>query len=1153
MLKSGRKIWLSIVSLMVALLFSVEMQSQSGNNFVLNTHSLTKISVENNIEDIVFDTISDYFQVQVSDNYTILHTDDGRPSLPVISKIIALPIGCNIDIKIVKSTTQEYNLERMGIKRKMYPIQPSLSKSNNGNSGIVVDSKIYLANKYYKNELIAVEEMGTMRGTRLARLTISPFEYNPITNSLIVYSHLLAEITFGNVDAETTVTNLKSTYSAYYNMHTINVANAKAYSNVIDLFSDVIPPKYVVVARDSFREALQPFVEWKKQLGYDMVEYYPSYAANRDTIKAELTKMYNSRTPLSPAPTFLLIVGDVEQIHSFIGKYTIPGGETHATDLYYAEYTGDIYPDVLFGRMSVRNTGELQNVINKTIAYEQYCIADTTNLNKALLVAGKENRTPAPTVTNGMLNYIKTTLNTDFGMDTIVYYNPTSYDKRDEILQQLSTNPGFVNYTGHCTTAGWSSPAIGVTDIATLPMEGKYSFVVNNCCKSNNFTIGECFGEALMRKENGGAIGVIGASNETLWNEDYYWGVGAKYPFSLSPSYQSDALGAFDRWFHTRMESVEDYVLTQGQMLQAGNMAVSQAGSPYENYYWEIYNLLGDPSLMPYLGRPKQLVLSIDTIRKGDSQIECNGTPWAHVAIYADSLLLGTTILDLQGNGTIYLKTPVVVNNLLLTATAQYYKPLIDTITVLSANNEKVVLTNYYFSDTLGNILHELYPNQQVELHGRLLNVGENTVDSLCVVVENIGGFSGIYVENISDSLLPIQEYIGKIASFVVENSVENKEVLSLLLKVKSTDNTLFEKNLNIMALSSKIEHLWVEFKHAETSNTALSLQADSTYVVEVPLVNVGSYVSDTIIVSLSTNSSAIVTADTIATVLQLHCNDTAKVFFEIKVSSNPDTAVNLKINITDRNRYYNTNNYYTIGRAVETFETGNFTLLDWDTVAAIPWFIDSTADNACSGRYSARSGKIRGRQISVLKLPLETLADDTISFWARTSTEASYDVLTFYIDGNKMGAWSGRKAWTCYKFPIARGHHELKWEYKKDDETSSGSDAVWIDNLELPIAQYNHPIVKPDSTIGITDELDIALFSKVYPNPAKDYVVFEFNIPNRIDISIYNSQGVQMDSFTTNGTRWYTYSTKNYKSGNYIVVLKSKHHTITEKLLILK
>ena len=86
--------------------------------------------------------------------------------------------------------------------------------------------------------------------------------------------------------------------------------------------------------------------------------------------------------------------------------------------------------------------------------------------------------------------------------------------------------------------------------------------------------------------------------------------------------------------------------------------------------------------------------------------------------------------------------------------------------------------------------MHELYPNQQVELHGRLVNIGENIVDSLHVAVENIDGFSGIYVENISDLLLPTQEYIGKIASFVVENSVENKEVLSLLLKVKSTDNT---------------------------------------------------------------------------------------------------------------------------------------------------------------------------------------------------------------------------------------------------------------------------------------------------------------------------------------------------------------------------
>ena len=35
-----------------------------------------------------------------------------------------------------------------------------------------------------------------------------------------------------------------------------------------------------------------------------------------------------------------------------------------------------------------------------------------------------------------------------------------------------------------------------------------------------------CFGEGLLRANNKGAVGYIGGSNNTYWDEDFWWAVG---------------------------------------------------------------------------------------------------------------------------------------------------------------------------------------------------------------------------------------------------------------------------------------------------------------------------------------------------------------------------------------------------------------------------------------------------------------------------------------------------------------------------------------------------------------------------------------------------------------------------------------------------
>ena len=56
-------------------------------------------------------------------------------------------------------------------------------------------------------------------------------------------------------------------------------------------------------------------------------------------------------------------------------------------------------------------------------------------------------------------------------------------------------------------------------DVNAMSNNNKYPTMVGNCCLTNAFDSGTCFGEALLRKDNGGAIGYIGGSDVTYWND----------------------------------------------------------------------------------------------------------------------------------------------------------------------------------------------------------------------------------------------------------------------------------------------------------------------------------------------------------------------------------------------------------------------------------------------------------------------------------------------------------------------------------------------------------------------------------------------------------------------------------------------------------
>ncbi|HAQ65767.1 MAG TPA: Gingipain R, partial [Bacteroidales bacterium] len=162
----------------------------------------------------------------------------------------------------------------------------------------------------------------------------------------------------------------------------------------------------------------------------------------------------------------------------------------------------------------------MQPQIDKTLQYEQYLFPDPSFLGRALLVAGADAGHQL-TYGNGQVNYgTSTYFNAAHNYNTLALLQPepSGAGYHQQILNKVSEGISVGNYSAHCGESGWSDPSFENSDIPGLTNNNKYGLLIGNCCLSNKFN-SNCFGEELLRAANKGAVGYIGGSNSTYWDE----------------------------------------------------------------------------------------------------------------------------------------------------------------------------------------------------------------------------------------------------------------------------------------------------------------------------------------------------------------------------------------------------------------------------------------------------------------------------------------------------------------------------------------------------------------------------------------------------------------------------------------------------------
>ncbi len=662
--------------------------SDHDNEFSILQADAAMLSFENQLSAIAaFDVNTDlgiFSQISVKGyNHT---NEEGAPKLPVLKKLIELPHGARADISITNQENKTIKLSEYDVDHLVFPAQPPVSKSDDPETlPFIFDEELYQTNNWYGQELVKVIDLGMMRGVRIARLEISPVMYNPVTGELRITTNFDCTIKFKGGQPGATEQEQSRVFSPWFEGTFNNLINHKNPTQFNgDELIDAAPATYIIVSDPMFELALQPFVEWKTKKGFNVVEAYtddPAVGSSTTSIKNYLSSFYNNPPQGFNPQSFVLIVGDVAQVPAFNGS-----AGWHVTDLYYCEYTGDIFPECFYGRFSANNIYQLQPQLDKTLEYEQYSFPDPSFLDEVVMVAGHDNYHQL-TWGNGQINYgTQYYFNAAHGLYSHTYLQPepAGGNYSQNIRQDVSDGVAYANYSAHCSPSGWADPGFTTSHISALTNAHRYPLMVGNCCSSVEFQT-NCFGEEILRAPLKGAIGYIGGSNSTYWDEDFWWGVGLE-PISANPSYHSSNLGTYDRTFHDQSGiTTDDWFITQGQMPSAGNLAVTQSGSSLENYYWEIYHLMGDPSLMIYFSQPPTISASYpNTIEPGAESFTVSCDPYAYVAISRDGVLYGAAMAGATGEAVVNINPFTEPGEADIVITGQNLQPHFGTTMVVS-------------------------------------------------------------------------------------------------------------------------------------------------------------------------------------------------------------------------------------------------------------------------------------------------------------------------------------------------------------------------------------------------------------------------------------------------------------------------------------
>jgi Peptidase family C25/Secretion system C-terminal sorting domain len=637
------------------------------------------------------------------------------------------------------------------------------------------------------------------RGIRLF-----PVQFRPSTSYLATNTQNISELNFTTHFDNGNNSSPGSTETIRLSVEVYNFLKSHIL-NLDELDIDVVTPlgRILIVVEDDEEliTELQPYIDWKTQLGYKVQLTHPDID-NYNQIKSNIESYYYDDDPIPL--DYVLMIGDNDGSIRMLGHI----GPSGRTDHKYTTFEDDLLGSLAIGRFSVTNIDQLRIAVKKTISYERDIDPEDTQwFNKSLLTVGSGSGL-TPIQTSRAIRWMMHSRDMT-AVDTLWFTMPEGDGAIPQrIVSRMNRGTSYVSYRGLYGMSGWE------TNIHTGQMltNTKYPVVITLTCATGWWDHEEtCISEGFVRAGSvnhpTGAVACIGTATietHTLYNNI----VGA---------------GIFEAIFRNNVRTIGWSLLSSKYRLWE---AYAQGGrlNQVENFScWN--NLMGDPALRMWVGTPSfPEVAHLDSIPVGQNYLDVNvtfgddwpSTVWATIS--DENGVIDSKLIDQSVHTRLAIENMSQESFILTVAgdnVAPYQYEFNSFFTEKLIVPSNIVISDGVDGDGIAN------PGEVVTLDFRLTNVGTETFEPQDVTITSEDPFFTI----ISNSTLSIPE-------IEPQGTFDINGLFTISIDVNTPDNYQPEFFLNIDDTTRSAIHFDINSWELTTDNKIISTNPDSDSIL---------------------------------------------------------------------------------------------------------------------------------------------------------------------------------------------------------------------------------------------------------------------------------------------------------------------------------
>jgi hypothetical protein len=605
-----------------------------------------------------------YYKLQLNDEAVTF--ERGSPELPHVTRSIIIPNHARMEVSIIWSDFVEYPMavapSKGLIDRSLIPWEVPY-----------VFSGVYDTDGFYPENIVELGTPYILRDFRGIVVSVYPFQYNPRTRILRVYTNLIIEVKESggeteNVKYRNTI-RTNENFSQIYKNHFINFDESR-YSPVEE------KGRMIVISHANFMSAIQPYVDWKNQKGIQ-TDLYDVATIGSDTtsIKNFILLQYNQNDGL----VFVQLVGDAQYVPTCLTDSVFWGIQGCSDSRYSLVEGNDTYPDLFIGRFSGQSVEQVETQVERTIWYEKdIANGDWLHIGTGIGTLwgegqgynGWNGRQSLEVIRGKLLLYTYSWIDTLYEI-----FEPPNWVipiEPESVTAVLREGRGIVNVDGNADTIYLDTGQYIKEYIDSLNNDGMLPFIYLAAPWCGRFS-GTCFAENWLWATNDstsnptGAIGVYTCSNALQYA-----------PPQAAMHETIDLL-------------VDDEKNSYGGLMYNGMCFMMDIyGAPDEYHTFENFNILGDASFQVRTDTPVAMAVSHDTlIQQGQLTFDVlTGVQEALVCLSYNYQIIDAGYTDTSGAITLDITGAPPASEYILTITGYNKITYIDTITLLGITEE---------------------------------------------------------------------------------------------------------------------------------------------------------------------------------------------------------------------------------------------------------------------------------------------------------------------------------------------------------------------------------------------------------------------------------------------------------------------------------